>query len=87
MKLEPIEGSETSAFRTQTLGNYPKENILHKEHGKSLKSRNIILLCLFLLRVIFQWPHRWLHLWLGTAHLKWMSAGGLVVREQGAVTG
>jgi len=27
--MEPIEGSETSAFRTQTLGNYPKENILH----------------------------------------------------------
>ena len=29
MKMEPIEGSETSAFRTQTPGNYPKENILH----------------------------------------------------------
>jgi len=28
MKTEPIEGSETSAFRTQTPGNYPKENIL-----------------------------------------------------------
>ena len=32
--------SETSAFRTQTPGNYPKENILHKEHGESLKSTN-----------------------------------------------
>jgi len=40
MKMEPIEGSETSAFKTQTPGNYPKENILHKEHGESLKSRN-----------------------------------------------
>ena len=39
MKMEPIEGSETSAFRPQTPGNYPKENILHKEHGESLKSR------------------------------------------------
>ena len=28
MKIEPIEGSETSAFKTQTPGKYPKENIL-----------------------------------------------------------
>jgi len=28
MKMELIEGSETSAIRTQTTGNYPKENIL-----------------------------------------------------------
>ena len=40
MQMEPIEGSETSAFKTQTPGNYPKENTLHKEHGESLKSRN-----------------------------------------------
>jgi len=40
MKMELIEGSETSAFKTQTPGKYPKENILHKEHGESLKSRN-----------------------------------------------
>jgi len=39
MKMEPIEGSETSAFKTKTTGNYPKENILHIEHGESLKSR------------------------------------------------
>ena len=26
MKMEPIEGSETSAIRTKTPGNYPKEN-------------------------------------------------------------
>ena len=38
-KMEPIEGSETSAFKPQTPGKYPKENRLHKEHGKSLKSR------------------------------------------------
>jgi len=41
MKMEQIEGSETSAIRTQTPGNYPKENILHIEHGESLKSRTI----------------------------------------------
>jgi len=29
MKMELIEGSETSAIRTHTPGNYPKENILH----------------------------------------------------------
>jgi len=39
MKMELIEGSETSDIRTQTPGNYPKENILHIEHGESLKSR------------------------------------------------
>jgi len=38
-KMEPIVGSETSAFKPQTPGKYPKENILHKEHGESLKSR------------------------------------------------
>jgi hypothetical protein len=37
--MEPIECSETSAFKPQTPGKYPKENILHKEHGESLKSR------------------------------------------------
>ena len=30
MKMEPIEGSETSAIRTKTPGNYPKENILEE---------------------------------------------------------
>jgi hypothetical protein len=43
MKMEPIEGSETSAIRTKTPGNCPKENILHIEHGESLKSRIISL--------------------------------------------
>jgi hypothetical protein len=40
--MEPIEGSETSAFKPQPPGKYPKENILHKEHGRSLKSRHSI---------------------------------------------
>jgi len=30
MKMEPIKGSETSAFKTQTPGKYPKENILQQ---------------------------------------------------------
>ena len=39
MKMELIGGSETSAIRTQTPRNYPKENILHIEYGERLKSR------------------------------------------------
>jgi len=39
MKMEPIEGSETSAISTQTQEKYPKENTLHIKHGESLKSR------------------------------------------------
>jgi len=34
-----------SAIRTQMLGNYPKENILHIEHGESLKSSSQLLPC------------------------------------------
>ena len=33
------ECSETSAYKLQTSGNYPKESIQHTEHGESLKSR------------------------------------------------
>ena len=32
--------SETSAYKIQTPGNYPEENIQHSQHGESLKSRN-----------------------------------------------
>jgi len=39
MKMEQTECSETSAYKIQTLGNYPQENIQNSEHGKSLKSR------------------------------------------------
>ena len=45
MKMEQIEGSETSAIRTQKPGNYPKENTLHIEHGESLKS-NVVFFTL-----------------------------------------
>jgi hypothetical protein len=34
-----IECCETSAYKIQTPGNYPEENIQHTEHGESLKSR------------------------------------------------
>ena len=39
MKMELIEGSETSAYINQTPGNYPKGNLLYSVHGESLKSR------------------------------------------------
>jgi len=32
---------ETSAYKIQTPGNYPEENIQHTEHGESLKSRSV----------------------------------------------
>jgi len=38
MKMEPTEGSETSAIINQTPGNYPEENLLYLVHGGSLKS-------------------------------------------------
>jgi len=37
MKMEQC--SETSAYKTQTPGNYLEENIQHTAHGESLKSR------------------------------------------------
>ena len=49
--MEPIEGSETSAIRTKTPGNYPKENILLIEHGESLKSRSHIHLHAYLIHI------------------------------------
>jgi hypothetical protein len=42
MKMDQIEGSETSAIINQTPGNYPKGNLLHSVHGESLKSRTFI---------------------------------------------
>jgi hypothetical protein len=37
MKMEQAECSETSAYKIQTLGNYPKESVQHLEYGESLK--------------------------------------------------
>jgi hypothetical protein len=38
------ESSETSAYKLQAPGNYPKESIQHLELGESLKSR---IVCVF----------------------------------------
>jgi len=38
LKMEPIQGSETSAFNNnQTLGKYPEELLSSLQHGESLK--------------------------------------------------
>jgi len=42
MKMEPTVSSETSAIRTQMLGNYPKKNTLHLGYDESLKTRKNI---------------------------------------------
>jgi len=39
-----ISPASEVAFKPQTPGKYPKENILHKEHGESLKSRHNTLI-------------------------------------------
>ena len=39
MKMELIEGSETSANHNRTPGKYPNEYIQDSKHGESLKSR------------------------------------------------
>jgi hypothetical protein len=40
MKMEQTECSETSAYKIQTPGNYPEENIQHTEHGESFEIKN-----------------------------------------------
>ena len=54
MKMELTEGSETSAIRSQTPGNYPKKNILHIEHGESLKSRTYTCIYIYIYTRIYK---------------------------------
>jgi hypothetical protein len=42
--MEQIQCSETSAYKIQTPGNHPVENIQHTEHGESLKPKSENLL-------------------------------------------
>jgi len=42
MKMEQC--SETSAYKIQTPGNYPEENIQHTEHGERVKSRTLVMI-------------------------------------------
>jgi len=43
--MEQTECSKTSAYKLQTPGNYLEESIQHSEHGKSLKSRRLSVVC------------------------------------------
>ena len=43
MPMNMEQSSETSVYKFQTPGYYPKESIQHTEHGESLKSRSLIL--------------------------------------------
>jgi len=43
MNMEQIECFETSAYKIQTPGDHPKENIRHSGHGERLKSRSTIM--------------------------------------------
>jgi hypothetical protein len=42
LKMDLIEGSETSANINQTLGIHPKVETVNTEHSESLKSRKIL---------------------------------------------
>jgi len=55
MKMERIEGSETSAIRTQTPGNYPKENVLQVTSSWSL------FIQLSHLILLLSWNHSFLN--------------------------
>jgi hypothetical protein len=47
LKMELIVSSETSANKTQTLGIYPKENILHAVYVCAVESTTKIMAYLF----------------------------------------
>jgi hypothetical protein len=53
MKMTQAECSEMSAYKIQTPGNYPEQNIQHTEHGEILTSRRKVLLTRFCTRQIF----------------------------------
>jgi hypothetical protein len=42
MKVEQTECPETSAYKIQTLRDYPEENIEYLEYGDSFKSRRLM---------------------------------------------
>ena len=53
LKMELIQGSETSANYNLTPGKYPEENIQYSNHGESLKSRkpNISIYLIFIYKI------------------------------------
>ena len=57
LKMEPIKGSETSAYNNQTPGKHPKEYIIDSKHGESLKPR-----MLWHVEVMFKQFNNWLNI-------------------------
>jgi hypothetical protein len=57
--MEQTECSETSAYKLQTPGNYPKESIQQVEHGESLKSRIVLIYFTHHYMFTFQRLHLW----------------------------
>jgi hypothetical protein len=53
LKMEPTDGSETSAALKLTPGKYTKEDIQHSKPDESLKSRKNHL---FSVTVFIDWP-------------------------------
>jgi hypothetical protein len=45
LKMEPTQCSETSAYNTQTPGKYPEDNLSLQQHGETLKTRMLQLIC------------------------------------------
>jgi hypothetical protein len=45
MKMEPIQRSETSAYKIQTLGNYPEDNMLQLISSSSTHVYNLLVCC------------------------------------------
>ena len=71
MKMDQTECSETSAYKIQTPGNYPEENIQRTEHRESLKSRIFVPNFLF---YVNQW-----HNLLESNHLEDIGLHGRII--------
>ena len=56
--MEPIEGSETSAFKPQTPGKYPKENLLHNMYYFTILGFNFLMgIIIIIIIIMSNWNH------------------------------
>ena len=58
--MEPIDGSETSAYNNQTPWKHPKEYIIDPKHGESLKSRIVYI---YIYIYIYIYMHVFFTIW------------------------
>ena len=74
---EVIECSETSEYKIQTPGNYPKESIQQTEHGENLKLiTQVCFCCLYMMMVHF--CRNMLCVWRSMWQLCWITRGFLL---------